>query len=232
VREHFPNENPIGRKLQYDPQNIVEIVGVVGDVRWRSLTEDAPPIMFLAHAQGERRFMSYVVRAPNAETMAPALRALVRRLDRQQPIVGIKVLASTRQESLATRRFNLMLLAVLAIVALILAAVGIFSVMSYAVTQRTSEIGIRMALGAGTRDVFQLIVGHAVKLVGIGAIIGVAGSLLSSKAIGSLMYGVKPTDPWTFAAIVVMISATALVASYLPARRAAKVDPLVAIRYD
>jgi ABC-type antimicrobial peptide transport system permease subunit len=156
----------------------------------------------------------------------------VRRLDRQQPIVGIKLLAGTRSESLATRRFNLMLLAVLAIVALILAAVGIFSVMNYAVTQRTAEIGIRMALGAGTRDVFQLIVGHAVKLVGIGAAIGVAGALMSSKAIGSLLYGVKPADPWTFAAIVVMISATALLASYLPARRAAKVDPLVAIRYD
>ncbi|HUR79873.1 MAG TPA: ABC transporter permease [Thermoanaerobaculia bacterium] len=232
VRAHFPNENPIGRKLEYSPDNIVEIVGVVGDVRWRSLTTDAPPIMFLAHAQGDRRFMSYVVRASNADTMAPALRALVRRMDRQQPIVGIRVLTGMRKESLATRRFNLILLSVLAVVALVLAAVGIFSVMSYAVTQRTSEIGIRMALGAGANDVFRLIVGHAVKLVGIGAAIGIAGALLSSKAIGSLMYGVKPTDPWTFAAIVVMITATALVASYLPARRAAKVDPLVAIRYD
>ena len=232
VREHFPNENPIGKKLEYSPDHIREIVGVVGDVRWRSLTEDAPAIMFIPHAQSPRRFMSYVVRAQNAESLGPALRALVRRLDRQQPIVGIKMLAGTRQESLATRRFNLMLLAVLAVVALILAAVGIFSVMSYAVTQRTAEIGIRMALGAGTGDVFQLIVGHAVKLVGIGAAVGIAGALLSSKAIGSLLYGVKPADPWTFAAIVVVISATALIASYLPARRAAKVDPLVAIRYD
>jgi putative ABC transport system permease protein len=232
VKQHFPNENPIGKKLEYNPENIAEIIGVVGDVRWRSLTEDAPPIMFQAHAQNPRRFMSYVVRAPNADSMAPALRALVRRLDAQQPIVGIKMLAGTRQESLATRRFNLMLLAVLAVVALILAAVGIFSVMSYAVTQRTSEIGIRMALGAGAGDVFQLIVGHAVKLVAIGAAVGVAGALLSSKAIGSLLYGVKPADPWTFAAIVVVIAATALLASYLPARRAAKVDPLVAIRYD
>jgi putative ABC transport system permease protein len=232
VREFFPNENPIGKKLEYSPENIVEIVGVVGDVRWRSLTSDPPATMFLPHAQRARRFMSYVVRAPHADSMAPALRALVRRLDRQQPIVGIKLLAGTRTESLATRRFNLMLLSVLAIVALVLAAVGIFSVMNYAVTQRTAEIGIRMALGAGTGDVFQLIVGHAVKLVGIGAAIGVAGALMSSKAIGSLLYGVKPADPWTFAAIVVMISATALLASYLPARRAAKVDPLVAIRYD
>ncbi|HVE70260.1 MAG TPA: ABC transporter permease [Thermoanaerobaculia bacterium] len=232
VREYFPNENPIGRKIEFSPEHIREIVGVVGDVRWRSLTEEAGPAMFLPHAQSPRRFMSYVVRSQNAASMAPALRALVRRLDRQQPIVGIELLAGTRQESLATRRFNLMLLAVLAILALILAAVGIFSVMSYAVTQRTAEIGIRMALGAGTHDVFRLIVGHAAKLVGIGTAIGVAGALMSSRAMSSLLYGVKPADPWTFAAIVVMIAGTALLASYLPARRAAKVDPLVAIRYD
>ena len=124
------------------------------------------------------------------------------------------------------------LLAVLAIVALVLAAVGIFSVMNYAVTQRTAEIGIRMALGAESRDVFQLILGHAVRLVTLGAAIGVLGALLSSRAIGSLLYGVKAADPWTFAAIVTVIAGTALLASYLPARRASRVDPLVAIRYD
>jgi putative ABC transport system permease protein len=232
VRQFFPNEDPIGKKLSYAPDDVVEIVGIVGDVRWRSLTEETSPTMFLAHQQRARRFMSYVVRGPGAESMGPSIRALVRRLDRQQPIVAIRTLAGARTESLATRRFNLILLAVLAVVALVLAAVGIFSVMSYSVSQRTTEIGIRMALGAGTADIFRLIVGHAVRLVGIGAAIGVAGALLSSKAIGSLMYGVKPTDPWTFAAIVVMISGTALLASYLPARRAARVDPLVAIRYD
>ncbi|HVG24847.1 MAG TPA: FtsX-like permease family protein, partial [Thermoanaerobaculia bacterium] len=232
VRENFPNENPIGRKLELSPDNVAEIVGVTADVRWRSLTADPPAIMFFAHRQSARRFMSYVVRAPNASSMAPVLRAIVRRLDRQQPIVDIKLLSGSRVESLATRRFNLMLLAVLAVVALVLAAVGIFSVMSYAVTQRTAEIGIRMALGAGTNDVFRLIVGHAVKLVAIGSAIGIAGALMSSRAIGSLLYGIKPADPWTYAAIVIMIAGTALLASYLPARRAAKVDPLVAIRYD
>ncbi len=104
--------------------------------------------------------------------------------------------------------------------------------MNYAVTQRTTEIGIRMALGAEQRDVFKLIVGNAARLVVIGAVIGVVGALLSSRAIGTLLYGVKPADPWTFAVIVVVIAGTALLASYLPARRAAKVDPLVAIRYD
>lgn len=232
VRQFLPNENPIGKKLEYAPDDVVEIVGVVGDARWRSLTAEPPPIMFQAHAQRARRTMSYVVRAANGETLAPSLRALVRRLDPQQPIMDIQPLAASRAESLATRRFNLMLLAALAVVALVLAAVGIFSVMSYSVTQRTSEIGIRMALGAGTNDVFRLIVGHAVRLVAAGTAIGVAGALLSSRAMESLLYGVRPADPWTFAAIVIVIAGTALLASYLPARRAARVDPLVAIRYD
>jgi len=234
AREHFPNENAIGKRISLDnpdrPQ--AEIIGVVGDARWRSLTSDPIPTMFFAQKQRPRRYMTYVVRAPNASSLGPALRDVVRRLDPAQPIIGIRTLGETRVESLATRRFNLILLGVLAVVALILAAVGIFSVMSYAVTQRTTEIGIRMALGAEARDVFRLIVGHAARLVILGTLLGVIGALLSGKAIGTLMYGVKPTDPWTFAAIVVVIAGTALVASYLPARRAARVDPLVAIRYD
>lgn len=234
VREHFPNEDPIGKRIRLDDTDSsqIEIVGVVGDARWRSLTDEPIATMYMPHAQRFRRFMSIVVRGPNAETLAPALRAIVRRLDPQQPIVGIDTLAGARTESLAERRFNLILLTVLAVVALVLAAVGIFSVMNYAVTQRTTEIGIRMALGAEARDVFRLIVGHAAKLVLIGSAIGVAGALLSSRFIGTLLYGIKPADPWTFAAIVIVIAGTALLASYLPARRAAKVDPLVAIRYD
>ncbi len=236
ARAMFPNEDPIGKKLQLNapdqPEDIMEIVGIVGDTRWRSLTEEPQPIMFMPVKQRARRYMSYIVRAPHAATLAPSLRAVVRRLDPQQPIAEFVNLAEIRSESLAARRFNLILLAVLAIVALVLAAVGIFSVMNYAVTQRTTEIGIRMALGAEQRDVFKLIVGHAARLVVIGAVIGVVGALLSSRAIGTLLYGVKPADPWTFAAIVAVIAGTALLASYLPARRAAKVDPLVAIRYD
>ncbi len=236
VREFFPNGDALGKKISIEGRDgkpeTFDIVGVVGDVRWRSLTADSPSTMFFPFAQQPRRFLSVVVRAPNAETLGPTLRGVVRQIDRQQPIVKIATLGSTRSESLATRRFNMILLAVLAIVALVLAAVGIFSVMNYAVTQRTTEIGIRMALGAETRDVFRLIVGHAARLVLIGAVIGVIGALMSSRAIGTLLYGVKPADPWTFAAIVVVIAGTALLASYLPARRAAKVDPLVAIRYD
>ncbi|HEX6099657.1 MAG TPA: ABC transporter permease [Thermoanaerobaculia bacterium] len=236
ARQIFPNQDVLGQKLRLNrpdqPEDVLEIVGVVGDARWRSLTDEPEAMMFVAVKQRPRRFMSYVVRGPHAETLGPSLRATVRRLDAQQPIADLGDLAGLRGNSLATRRFNMILLAVLAVVALVLAAVGIFSVMNYAVTQRTTEIGIRMALGAEKRDVFKLIVGHAARLVVLGAAIGVAGALLSSRAIGTLLYGVKPADPWTFAAIVVVIAGTALLASYLPARRAAKVDPLVAIRYD
>jgi len=236
VHTHFPGEDPIGKKLRFNapgqPEDVGEIVGVVADARWSSMTEEPVPMMFMPVNQRARRYMSYVVRGPQAESLGPSLRAAARRLDPQQPIADLTDLAGMRKASLATRRFNLILLAVLAIVALVLAAVGIFSVMNYSVTQRTTEIGIRMALGAEQRDVFKLIVGHAARLVVIGAVIGVVGALLSSRAIGTLLYGVKPADPWTFAAIVVVIATTALLASYLPARRAARVDPLVAIRYD
>lgn len=232
VRTYFPGEEAIGKKLEFAPDDVVEIVGVVSDVRWRSLTEEAPATLFFTLPQRTRRNVSIVVRGPGAESMGPTLRALVRRIDAQQPVTRIGTLAGGRSESLATRRFNLILLTVLAVVALILAAVGIYSVMNYAVTQRTTEIGIRMALGAEARDVFRLIVGHAGRLVAAGVAIGVAGALASARALGSLLYGVKAADPWTFAAIVVVIGGTALLASYIPARRAAKVDPLVAIRYD
>lgn len=232
VRQFFPTEEAIGKRLQLSPDDAVEIVGIVGDVRWRSLTEEAPTTMFFPLSQRPRRSMSVVVRGPNAEALAPTLRAFLKRLDSQQPLNRMETLAGTRGESLATRRFNLILLAVLAVVALLLAAVGIYSVMNYSVTQRTTEIGIRMALGAEARDIFRLIVGHAGRLVLAGVAIGVAGALASSRVIGSLLYGIKAADPWTFAAIVVLIGGTALLASYIPARRAARVDPLVAIRYD
>jgi putative ABC transport system permease protein len=172
------------------------------------------------------------VRGGNADALAPAMRAVVRRLDRQQPVISTSTLENMRGETLAARRFSLVLLTALSVIALILSAVGIYSIMSYAVTQRTSEIGIRMALGAEARDIFRLIVGNAVKLVGAGLAIGVVVAFMSTRLMRSLLYGVEPGDPLTVAAICVVIGAVALVASWIPARRASRVDPLVAIRYD
>jgi putative ABC transport system permease protein len=235
AREFFNGEEVIGKRLlmNRDTGRTIEIVGVVSDVRWRDMAGEPPSTMFYAFAQQqEGRTLCIIARAPSAASLGPALRAAVRRMDRQQPIIEIVPLAQTRAESLEERRFNLILLGVLAGLALVLAGVGIYSVMSYAVTQRTSEIGIRMALGAEARDVFRLVVGHAVKLVGIGLAIGIVVAVGGSRVMRSLLYGVEPGDPLTVAAICVVIGVVALVASWIPARRAARVDPLVAIRYD
>ena len=235
AKRFFPNENPIGRKLAIGNGDDVEqneIVGIAGNVKYLELTEEPLPMFYLPYAQTPRRMLSFVVRANDATAIGPSLRAVVRRLDRQQPIISIDTLENMRGETLAARRFSLVLLAALSVIALILAAVGIYSIMSYAVTQRTSEIGIRMALGAEAKDIFRLVVGHAGRLVGIGVAVGVVVAVLSTRLMRSLLYGVEPGDPVTLAAICVVIGSVALVASYIPARRATKVDPLVAIRYD
>jgi len=235
ARQYFPHENPIGHKLAIgngDDFEQNEIVGVVGDVKYLELTEEPLPMFYLPYAQTPSRSINYAVRSPNADELAPTLRAVVKRLDRQQPIIGVKTLVEMRGEMLATRRFSLVLLTALSVIALLLAAVGIYSIMSYSVAQRTSEIGIRMALGAEARDIFRLIVGHAVKLVGIGLGVGAVVAFMSTRLMRTLLYGVEPGDPATLAAICVLIGAVALVASWIPARRATRVDPLVAIRYD
>ncbi|MEA2464494.1 MAG: hypothetical protein QOJ98_2241 [Acidobacteriota bacterium] len=235
VRQHFPKENPIGRSIfirNGDTFEQNQIVGVVGNVKYLDLTEEPLPMFYLPYAQTPRRSLAFVVRGGNADALAPAMRAVVRRLDRQQPVISTSTLENMRGETLAARRFSLVLLTALSVIALILSAVGIYSIMSYAVTQRTSEIGIRMALGAEARDIFRLIVGNAVKLVGAGLAIGVVVAFMSTRLMRSLLYGVEPGDPLTVAAICVVIGAVALVASWIPARRASRVDPLVAIRYD
>ncbi|HEX2059286.1 MAG TPA: ABC transporter permease [Thermoanaerobaculia bacterium] len=235
AKQYFPNEDPIGKKLQIGNGDDVEqneIVGIVGNVKYLDLTEEPMPMFYLAYAQTPRRSLSFVVRSTNADTLAPSMRAVLRRLDRHQPIISIETLESMRGEMLAPRRFSLVLLTALSVIALILAAIGIYSLMSYAVTQRTSEIGIRMALGAEARDIFRLVVGQAVRLVAIGLVVGVAVALTTTRLMRSLLYGVEPGDPVTLAAICFVIGSIALIATWIPARRAARVDPLVAIRYD
>jgi putative ABC transport system permease protein len=233
VRQYFPHEEPIGRQIDVsDSKQNRTVVGVVRDIHSISLTEAPKPTFYVAAAQGETRRMQYVVRAPNAATLGPSLRATVRKLDREQPILRVRTLEEMRTQSLAGRRFMLVLIGVLAALALILAGVGIYSIMSYTVTQRTSEIGIRMSLGAEARDVFRLIVGQSVRLVAVGLGVGIAIALAATRVMTTLLFGVTATDPVTFASICVVIGAIALVASYVPANRATKVDPLVAIRYD
>ncbi len=233
VRKFIGKENPIGKQVDIsDDDGVRTIVGVAGDIRFISLLEAPEPMFYAAHSQTATRRLQFVVRSPNAAVLGPTLRAAIREVDREQPILGIRTLDEMRAESLASRRFMLVLTAALAALALVLAAVGIYSIMSYTVTQRTSEIGIRMSLGAESRDIMRLIVGQAVRLVGIGLLAGVAVALAATRVMTSLLFGITATDPVTFISICGIIGAIALIASYMPAYRATRVDPLVAIRYD
>jgi putative ABC transport system permease protein len=233
VRQFLPNENPIGKQIEItDGDGVRTIVGVAGDIRFSSLLEPPAPMFYVAHAQSLTRRLQFVVRAPNASSLGPSLRAAMRKIDREQPILAVRTLEAMRAESLASRRFLLILTIVLAALAALLAAVGIYSIMSYSVTQRTSEIGIRMSLGAEARDIFRLIVGQAVRLVAIGLVTGILVALIATRLMTTLLYGIAATDPITFITICFVIGTIALIASYVPARRATRVDPLVAIRYD
>ena len=234
VRRFFPNEDPIGKRLRITDggPDSREIVGVADDIRYLSLTSDSQPIFYLASAQSPKRRLSVVARGPASDQLAPALRAAVKRVDPLQPVIEIQTLEEMRAETLVGRRFSMVLLSLLSAIALVLAAVGIYSIMSYNVTQRTSEIGIRMAIGAEARDIFRLVVGNALKLVGLGAAIGLVISFGATRALRSLLYGITPSDPATFVAISAVIMFVALIASWIPARRAAHVDPLSAIRHD
>ncbi|HEY0155690.1 MAG TPA: ABC transporter permease [Thermoanaerobaculia bacterium] len=233
ARQYLGKENPLGKQVEItDGDGVRTIVGVAGDIRFVSLTDPPKPFFYVAHSQSTTRRMQFVVRAPNAATLGPTLRTAIRKIDREQPILGIRTLEEIRSESLASRRFMLVLTAVLAALALVLAVVGIYSIMSYTVTQRTSEIGIRMSLGAEARDILRLIVGQALRLVGIGIAVGVLVALVATRVMTTLLYGITATDPATFVSICFIIGSIALIASYVPANRATKVDPLVAIRYD
>jgi putative ABC transport system permease protein len=236
AKQYLPkNQNPIGMRLEVGDgvDQPREIIGVAADIRFLDLSEAPKPALYVSELQHPASGVSYVVRSSlPPSTLLPALRAAVKAVDPEQPIVSVGMFAEMRAGSLATRRFNLVMLTILAIVALLLAAAGIYSIMSYNVTQRTSEIGVRMALGAEARDIFRLIVGRALRLSGLGIVIGAIAALLASRLMSSLLYGIAPTDPPTFIAICLVLGGVALLASYIPARRAAKVDPLVAIRYD
>ncbi len=156
----------------------------------------------------------------------------MREIDPGQPLYHVETLEQTLSESLAPRRFNMLLLGIFATIALTLAMIGIYGVMAFSVTQRTHEIGIRMALGAQKSDVLGMVVRQGLKLALIGVVIGIGGALVLTRFLSSLLFGVEPTDPLTFVAVSLILCAVALVACYIPARRAAKLDPMVALKYE
>jgi putative ABC transport system permease protein len=224
--------NPLSQRITLGDHRPRQIVGIVGDIRFQELAGKPTPAYFIPHTQTDASGMNFLVRSANGQTAGPALRAALKRLDPGQPVVRITTFDQVRAESLGRQRFTLTLISTLAVLALILAAVGIYSIMSYTVTQRIPEIGIRMSLGAQARDIFRLVLGQSLRLVGVGVAAGVACALATTRIMSTLLYGVTPSDPMTFGAICVLIIAVALLATFIPASRATRVDPLVAIRYD
>jgi putative ABC transport system permease protein len=228
----WPTEDPIGKQLPFS-RNHMTVVGVVGNTRHEGLSQETKAEVYVPYLQLPTNSMQLAVRttAP-PDSLVSAVRAQVRAVDPDEPLYHVATLAQTLSESLAPRRFNMLLLGIFAGIALALATVGIYGVMAYSVRQRTHEIGIRMALGAEQGDVLRIVIRQGLKLVLIGVIIGIVGALTLTRFLGSLLYGVKPTDPLTFITVSLILVAVALLACYVPAWRAAKVDPMVALRYE
>jgi putative ABC transport system permease protein len=233
ARRYFPNEEPLGKRIGRGPDRWREIVGVVRDVKHFGLDADTPPTMYMPVRQQPGRAMTLVVRTTGDPlSLAPSLRAQVWAGDRNLAIANFGTMKDLVAASIIQQRFILLLLACFASLALLLAAVGIYGVMSYAVTQRTHEIGIRMALGASVSDILKLIVRNGIALTLIGVAIGLGLAFALTRLMTSLLFGVTPTDALTFAVVSGGLMLVALVACFIPARRAAKVDPLVALRYE
>jgi putative ABC transport system permease protein len=238
ARRHFFNENPIGKRITMNDENPKEeewatIVGVVGDTKPRSLDSEPAAELYMPFAQEPESSMVLMIRATDKpETIFAAVRGEVLALDKDQPVYSVRTLSRVLSESVATPRFRTFLLAVLAGVALILAVVGIYGVMSYAVAQRTHEIGIRVALGAQSTDVLKLVVGQGLKLAVAGVAIGLAVSFALTRVMMSLLFEVSTTDVLTFTVVPVVLAGVVLGACFVPAHRATRVDPMVALRYE
>jgi putative ABC transport system permease protein len=214
-----------------DEKFMREIVGVVGDTKTSSLIGEGDAQIYVPHAQDSQwNFMGLVIRtAGDPAAFATTLRREVQAIDRDQPIYNVRSMDDVVMNSLGTRRVSMQLFAVFAIAALFLAAIGIYGVMAYSVTQRTQEIGIRMALGAQRRHVLGLVVRQGMTLAAIGVVVGLAGAFALTRVIGNLLYGVTATDPATFLWIPVLLASVSFFACYIPARRAARLDPIKAL---
>jgi putative ABC transport system permease protein len=232
ARRFWPNEDVVGKRFRILFSPWITVVGVVGDVKQAGLTEPPTPQMYLSGLQEPSANMTLVVRAASSATVAPIIRRDLRALDKELPIGAMETMDRVVWNSVGRPRFNALLLGVSGAIALVLAVIGVYGVIAYAVQRRTHEIGIRRALGAQTRDVLRLVLGQALGLVFSGIVVGVLGAIVLTRLLATLLYDVAPTDPATFLSVAVMLSGVALLACYVPTRRATRVDPTDALRMD
>jgi putative ABC transport system permease protein len=236
ARRHFPHDDPLGKRVSIGIGDnfTCQIVGVVGDVRTRSLDVEAEPECYFSYQQNPFSDMTLIVRtaAADASDIVPAIRSEVAQIDAELAISDIRMMSQLVAATVAPQRFNLLMLGCFAGVSLLLAVIGIYSVMAYAVTQRRHEIGLRFALGAQSRDVMKLVVGQGMRLALIGIAIGLAGAYALTRLMSSLLYGISATDPVTFIVVSAALCVSALTACYVPARRAAMIDPMEALRSE
>ena len=240
ARQFFPNEDPVGKRIKpgistwdNDPSKVSEIIGVVADIHNRALNTDPKPVYYLPQAQVPFDEVSMVIKtSTDPHALITSATREVQAMDSELPVFSVKTMDEYVSSSVAAPRFNTTLLSIFASVALVLTIIGLYGVMSYSVAQRTNEIGIRMALGAQTRDVLGMIVKDGAKIIGIGLLLGIGGALLLTRLLEALLFGVTTRDPFTFLFIAVLLSVVAMLACCIPALRATRVDPLEALRCE
>jgi predicted permease len=249
VQRYLPKEDPLGRRIQIgkglgpefeDPSR--QIVGVVGDVREGGLKQTPQPVMYIPVGQVPDGLMrlgnqilptNWIVRtATSPLSLIAAVQREFLAVDAQLPVTKVRTMEQVISEGLARENFNMLLLSIFAAIALLLAAIGIYGVMSYAVERRTHEIGIRMALGAGRRETLRLVIGQGMRLAAAGVAIGLAAAFGLTRLLSSLLFGIRPTDLFTFIVVPAVLCFVAFLATYIPALRATRVDPVIALRYE
>jgi putative ABC transport system permease protein len=235
AKKIFPDEDPIGKRITFEREDKdwFEIVGIVGDVTHYDIDQGTTLQVYEPYTQQTFTAMTLVVRAEgHPANLTAAIRSVVLKLDKEQPVSDVRTLDQIYSASIAQRRFSALLIGLFAALALALAAVGVYGVLSYAVTQRRHEIGIRMALGATWRDVLRLVIGRGMRLTLIGVAVGLGAAFALTRLMSTLLFEVSPTDPLTFSSIALLLSVVALLACWIPARRATKVDPLTALKHE
>jgi putative ABC transport system permease protein len=235
ARRFFPNQDPLGKHLQIPDATrpAREIVGVVGGVRDTGFDQQPRPTIYFPSLQSPDQTMSLVVRTPlPPSAILPAIKSAIWSVDQNQPVFEVRLMDEIISGIVSAQRLAFLMLGVFAFLALALAAIGIYGVTSYVVSERTHEIGVRMALGARPSDVSRVVLGYGARLAGTGVIGGFVAALALTRLLSSLLFGVSATDPLTFVGVAILLTLVTLAACYIPARRAMRVDPIVALRHE